>query len=273
MVAAKDDSNDMLNFCLKGELTTLHQWGHEYLRSLAGHIGIEHDKRVEKSESTEDLSKLVDIIIPHFIDNNEEPEAVDLMMETENLGKLIKFTNERNYDRVCNYLCACSQYAADTEEMHQSFKTAYDIYKSQNQYCEALRVAQKMNNMDLINEIMGECKDPMVLKQMAFMLGRQRNPYESEDEEINQIIAQEKLSEYYKQLARDLEQIEPKHPDAIFKTHLEERKVGEGQLESEKSNLAKTYVNAFVNAGCCNDLLICKKEGTDDWVFSNKDEG
>lgn len=32
-------------------------------------------------------------------------------------------------------------------------------------------------------------------------------------------------------------------------------------------------MNAFVNAGLCNDLLICKKEGKDDWVFSNKDEG
>lgn len=67
--------------------------------------------------------------------------------------------------------------------------------------------------------------------------------------------------------------MEPKHPDAIFKTHLEERKVGEAQLDSAKQNLAKTYVNAFVNAGLGNDLLICKKEGTDDWVFSNKDEG
>lgn len=69
---------------------------------------------------------------------------------------------------------------------------------------------------------------------MAFMLGRQRNPYESEDDELNQIIAQEKLTEYYKQLARDLDQMEPKHPDAIFKTHLEERKVGEAQLDSAK---------------------------------------
>ena len=37
--------------------------------------------------------------------------------------------------------------------------------------------------------------------------------------------------------------------------------------------MAKTYVNAFVNAGLCNDLLICKKEGAEDWVFQNKDEG
>ena len=130
-----------------------------------------------------------------------------------------------------------------------------------------------MNNMDLIKNVMEKCPDPITKKQMAFMLGRQRNPYESEDDELNQIIAQEKLSEHYKQLARDLDQMEPKHPEAIFKTHLEERKVGEAQLDSSKQNLAKTYVNAFVNAGLCNDLFICKKEGTDDWVFSNKDEG
>ena len=37
------------------------------------------------------------------------------------------------------------------------------------------------------------------------MLGRQRNPYESDDATLNQIISQEKLSEYYKQLARDLD--------------------------------------------------------------------
>jgi len=39
------------------------------------------------------------------------------MMETESLSKLNEFCTERNYDRVCRYLCSCSQYAADTEEM------------------------------------------------------------------------------------------------------------------------------------------------------------
>ena len=66
-------------------------------------------------------------------------------------------------------------------------------------------MAQKINDMEMIETLMKECKDPVTLKQMAFMLGRQRNPYESEDDELNQIIAQEKLSEYYKQLARDLD--------------------------------------------------------------------
>ena len=41
-----------------------------------------------------------------------------------------------------------------------------------------------MNNMDLIGEIMKECQDKVTLKQMSFMLGRQRNPYESEDPDL-----------------------------------------------------------------------------------------
>ena len=66
--------------------------------------------------------------------------------------------------------------------------------------------------------------------------------------------------------------MEPKHPDAVFKTHLDDRP-SDAALDSALQNLAKTYANSFVNAGLCNDLLICKMEGKEDWVFQNKDEG
>jgi len=110
MVASEEESNDMLDYCLQGSMSTdeFKFWGHEYLRTLSGHIGIHYNKCVEKDESVEELYKLVDIIVPQFINHNEEPEAVDLMMETESLSKLNKFCNARNYDRVCRYLCACS---------------------------------------------------------------------------------------------------------------------------------------------------------------------
>jgi 26S proteasome regulatory subunit N1 len=172
MVAAPDESSDMMDYCLKGTLSNLVSWGHEYLRALSGQIGKQYNKRMEKDENTDDLMGLVDVIVPQFINHNEEPEAVDLMMETESLAKLNRFCNERNFDRVCRYLCSCSQYAADTDEMVQSYTTAYEIYKSQKQYPDALRVAQKMNNLDLVKEVMEECKDSVTKKQMAFMLGR-----------------------------------------------------------------------------------------------------
>lgn len=47
-----------------------------------------------------------------------------------------------------------------------------------------------MNDTELIADCMESCKDRITLKQMAFMLGRQRNAYEKEDDdELNSIIA------------------------------------------------------------------------------------
>jgi len=93
------------------------------------------------------------------MNHNAEPEAVDLLMEVEALGKLVGYTSENNYERVCLYLLSCSNYAADPEEMMNALKTAYEIYLKHHKYPQALRVAQKINNPDLIKTVMEECKD------------------------------------------------------------------------------------------------------------------
>jgi len=118
-----------------------------------------------------------------------------------------------------------------------------------------------MNDMDVIGDLMEECTDNVTLKQMAIMLGRQRNPYVSPEEDLQKCISNEHLSEHFKALARDLDVVEPKHPDHIFKTHLDNRNNLLGQnIDSAKVNLALTYVNAFVNAGYGKDLLINNTE-------------
>lgn len=118
MVASdKEDETEALSYCLKGSRSNLVSWGHEYLRCLAGQIGTEFEKRMQAEQSCDDINGLVDQIIPEFINHNEEPEAVDLLLEVERLGALIDFTNPNNFERVCNYLLSCSDYAADTEEM------------------------------------------------------------------------------------------------------------------------------------------------------------
>jgi 26S proteasome regulatory subunit N1 len=52
---------------------------------------------------------------------------------------------------------------------------------------------------------------------------------------------------------------------------LEERKHAE-VADSAKENLATTYVNGFVNAAFCKDLLMTVQDG-DSWVHKNKDHG
>lgn len=104
MVASDEGSGDSLKYCLEGTKRNLVDWGHEYLRALAGEIGREYNKRVEAGSDISDLMGLVEVIIPLFMKNHEEPESVDLLMEVEALDKLMIFTNESNFERVCNYL-------------------------------------------------------------------------------------------------------------------------------------------------------------------------
>jgi 26S proteasome regulatory subunit N1 len=154
MVSSEDDQPDALKYCLEGTKRNLVCWGHEYLRCLAGQIGNQYDDRIKKGESVDDIIGLVDQIVPEFINHNEEGEAVDLMMEVERLNKLADFCNKNNYERVCNYLLACSDYAADSDELTQTLNTVYGVYRKFDKFPDALRVAQKMNNMGLINELM-----------------------------------------------------------------------------------------------------------------------
>jgi 26S proteasome regulatory subunit N1 len=83
------------------------------------------------------------------------------------------------------------------------------------------------------------------------------------------------LSEHFKGLARDLDVLEPKHPDQIFKTHLEERKNMTQAIDSAKQNLAMTYVNAFVNAAYGKDLLMTAQnsDSKESWIYKNKEGG
>jgi 26S proteasome regulatory subunit N1 len=159
-------------------------------------------------------------------------------------------------------------------------ETAYEIYRKQNQFYDALRVALKMSNHDAVPLLMGEVEDVLMKKQMCLLLGRHRVNYEVEDEdgeEFNVLIGNEKLSETFLKLAQDLDVTDAKTPEDIYKSHLAEtggfsrrRDIGGSQVDSARANLASTYVNAFVNAGFGHDKLMTPDN---EWLYKNKDHG
>ena len=53
------------------------------------------------------------------------------------------------------------------------------------------------------------------------MLARQQNMVETEDEELLEILNNTRLSEHFLALAKDLDVVEPKTPEDIYKSHLE----------------------------------------------------
>jgi 26S proteasome regulatory subunit N1 len=88
------------------------------------------------------------------------------------------------------------------------------------------------------------------------------------------------LSEGYLTLARDIEVMEPKSPEDIYKVHLiDGRGATSSSLDSARQNLAATFVNAFVNAGFGQDKLMTAPSDSSgsgssgNWLFKNKEHG
>lgn len=92
---------------------------------------------------------------------------------------------------------------------------------------------------------------------LDFESGANREADENLRQELEQINGNSRLSEQYLQLARDLDVMEAKTPEDVYKSHLVEGRAGDGpSIDSARQNLASTFVNAFVNAGFGQDKLV-----------------
>merc|ERR1719502_2520836 len=91
-----------------------------------------------------------------------------------------------------------------------------------------------------------------------------------DDDELAQIASGESRSGHFCSLAKELDVLEPKLPEQIYKSHLEEKR-GSAVLDSAKQNLASSFVNSFVNAGFCKDDLMTVTDSG--WVYKNKEHG
>jgi 26S proteasome regulatory subunit N1 len=140
------------------------------------------------------------------------------------------------------------------------------------EYPNALRMAIKINDSKFINQTFFNCEDVNMQKQLAFILGRQKIYLQKDDmpNELLSIISNLKISEYYKRLGRELNVLDPKHPEEVFKSHLEEKKSSDAKLDSYKINMATSIASAFINAGFGTESLLTKEK---DWLGRNKDEG
>ena len=263
-----------LMWILQAKDAKITDWGLEFIRTLCSNIGEEYNKRLDSGKGVDDLYELGKIIVPYLINNHCESDAIDFLIEVEKLNEMMDFVNENNYKKICLYLLAIANYAADTDEYRATLELVYSIYFTKfHEYVNALRVAIKIGNSLYINQTYEQCSDPVIKKQLAFILAREKMFIESEtstDELVN-IMSNTKLSEYYKRLGKELEMLEPKHPEDYFKSHLENKKKESTQLESYKINMAHSIASSFINAGFGTEVLLSNEKH--EWLHKNKDEG
>ncbi|KAH7860362.1 hypothetical protein Vadar_012547 [Vaccinium darrowii] len=291
---------ESLKYRLLGSEGDIGSWGHEYVRNLAGEIAQEYTKRQEEEACIDDLLELVQQVVAFYMKHNAEYEAVDLLMEVEDLGLLgndVDRTNNKrlgdhvdhtNNKRTCVYLTNVARYLPGPDDM-LVLDIAYSIHLKFEEYPSALQIALFLDNMQYVEKVFIACDDLVRKKQFCYILARQGITYElrkemvaddADRETLQEIVNNTKLSEGYLTLARDIEVMEPKSPEDVYKAHLLDGRASAGaSIDSARQNLAVTFVNAFVNAGFGQDKLMTSPSeassggSSGNWLFKNKEHG
>ncbi|KAG8527549.1 proteasome regulatory particle base subunit [Bacidia gigantensis] len=278
MTQGDEDKLDTLKYRLAAPSEDLGSWGHEYVRHLALEIGQDYQRRISDDLDAQELVELTRTLVPYFLSHNAEADAVDMMSELEIIQEIPKYLDENTYTRVCLYMVSMVNLLTYPDDQ-QFLQTAHDIYKRYNKLPQAMVLAIRLNDVELIKKDFESTEDASMRRQMALLVARQQIWLPSddiEDQELTECLSNEKMPERFKYLAKELNILDPKTPEDIYKSHLEStRTAGLTNVDSARHNLASAFVNAFTNAGFGHDkLLLDVGEGDKtSWIFKTKDDG
>ncbi|ETN78502.1 Proteasome/cyclosome repeat protein [Necator americanus] len=282
LAMCSDEKSDCINFRMKGMHEPIGDWGHEYVRHLAMEMSEEWKQASDGSEKSKarrnELLVLARDIVTHNMKHNAEVEACDLLIEIERLDLLMEYVEDVDHQRVCLYLLSCAPLTPDPDNIIL-IRTAKDIYLKYKRYLEAVRCAIMLNDPAEIKNIFSKTNDLLLQKQMAILLGRHQIFLDFENmpngEQLGELNSNAHLYEYFHSLARELDIMEPKTPEGIYKSHLEHsRPFGNTAApDSARMNLAAAFVNGFVNCGFGVDKMMAESEDASKWFYKNKEYG
>ena len=168
----EEGQRESLNYKLLGTTEDLGGWGHEYVRHLAGEIGDEYNERLGAADeggkpAAELLPLILEKMLPFFMAHNTESEAIDLLMEVGRLDELLPHVDATNCDRVVMYLVQVASYVPEPED-GEVLLIAVKCRRKLGKAPEALRLALRLGDMALVEEILTSCDDELAQKQMAY---------------------------------------------------------------------------------------------------------
>ncbi|KAI5962420.1 RPN1 [Candida pseudojiufengensis] len=278
MTYSNEGKKESLKYRILSNDDTIADWGHEYLRHLALEIGESYQENLGVDEDlVSKLTKLALKIVPFFLNHNAEADAVDLLLEIESIDKLPGFVDDNTYARACLYVTSVVPYLAPPDDI-SFLNTAFAIYLAHGQLTQALTIAIKLDDNELIQQVFDSTKDDLVHKQLGFILSQQNSSFKLPDDnqEVQETISNVKLADYFQYLIKELNLLDPKVPEDIYKSHLENSKFGlgtSGSIDSAKQNLAAAFVNSFINLGFGKDKLVQTEEDNKSWIYRTKGKG
>ncbi|KAK5813135.1 hypothetical protein PVK06_028581 [Gossypium arboreum] len=246
------------------------------VRILAREILQEYPMRQSEDASVDDLMELVEQIVAFHMENLKH--MIYIQLQVDDLDPLTEHVDITNFRKTCLYL---------TNDI-LFMNIAYSIYLVFYEFASALQIALSLTIWRFhVCDVFTSCDDLLMKKQFCYILARQGINFEldddmvkdDEDRELSHVIINNiKLSESYLTLARNIEVMEPKCPEDVYKAHLlDGRAIAGANVDSVRQNLAPTFVNAFLNAGfgkvwLMTDPADSSSDGSSrNWLFKNKE--
>lgn len=256
-----------LSHKLKGTTTDLALWGHEYLRFLAGNVAEEWKERVSKGEKTDYLNTFVQQITEFMVKHQDDPSAIDLLIEIDDIGRIVPLVEESNYRRVASYIEAISRYLTRPMDVI-ALQTAYRIYEKMLNYTSAVAVALRLGMKDWIEDLMRKCTDKETRLQIALMCGRNKVFLTLDDEEdslIQEANGNVRLAQIFRGVAKDLDATAPKTPEELFKNAAS----GKSAIPDGLYSLSCAFVSGLANCGHGTDSHL---SGTSQILFEQRED-
>jgi 26S proteasome regulatory subunit N1 len=205
------------------------------------------------------------------MDHNDDPDACDFLMAVGRLPDIISLVNDDTYVRVCTYLLQCHRFLPDPDNLNL-LKVVYEIYVKFRQDAQALVIALKLNDRTKMHALFFGCSDPLVQKQLAFLLARQQTVFDEElPPDLTDIITNVELCRRYSEVAAQLHLATPRTPDDILQL---QATLGTRQPANRPNKhstaIAKLFVNGFGNAALKRTTIT---QGSGGWTLSSGTSG
>ena len=122
---------------------------------------------------------------------------------------------------------------------------AHSIYRNFGKLSQAMSLSIRLNKIEQIKDDLLCTDDKALRRQLALQIARQRIWLElgddecSDDEALTECLNNTHLADHFKTLGKELNILDPKTTQDIYKTHLESsRTAGLTNVDSSRHNLA-----------------------------------
>lgn len=243
-ICVADDERKLLEYRVEGNIISLEEWGHLYVKKLVGCIADAKNNKMDfPVERTQEVSRMcVEFLFRH----NAEFEAIDFLVEVGGVESVVDYVDKHNFSRIVLYL-------EDMDSFVDLERVILGIYLKMGDHSRyVVGLIRRQRAAEAIEYVRG-LEDRDYRMQCLHILARCNLHYETSDAEERHVLSNGHIKGVYRRVAAELEIDGPSKMDTIlkgFKYDKDTRLLG-----------CVAIANGFVHMGHGRDPIFLPQEG------------